>query len=260
MSKKKEQQLDYNINFGIESLQNASLLQHFYPIDLPSDWRLGFYSNEFRALLVSLADLDIKSDLTIDTIGRFIELFTDMIDDARDTDCVLFFDLSELNGTESTADMVEIILNSKLTDSRYFKLINLQTPCLGAGLSEELSEELGEGLEEELKKQILSSAPVDNVNKTDIPFKISPYIHSLQNSAACDWFFLVHDKNKIKPPELKALIETVQSSVIQNSSQPDFMLDKDTADENSINIVLIFTSAQYALENCRNAALLESMM
>ncbi len=58
----------------------------------------------------------------------------------------------------------------------------------------------------------------------------------------------------------KPLIETIQHSALQETSQTECMSDKDAADENSINIVLIFTSAQYALENCRNAILLESMM
>lgn len=253
MNKKKGQLLDYTINFGIAGLQNASLLQHFYPIDLPSDWRLSFYSNEFRALLVSLADLDIKSALTPDTIDHFIELFTDMIEDARDTDCVLFFDLSELQGTESTADMLEIILNSKLMDSRYFNLVNLQTPFLG--------EELEKKLEKKLKEQVFSAAPVVAVNETEIPFKISQRrIHPSQDAEKYDWFCLINDENKIKAPELKTLIETIQRSALQEISQPNFMADKDAADENNINIVLIFSSAQYALENCRNAILLESMM
>ncbi len=52
-SSQQEHQLDNgSIRLGAFGLEHADLLNNFYPEDLPEDWRLGFYANEFNALLV----------------------------------------------------------------------------------------------------------------------------------------------------------------------------------------------------------------
>ena len=58
------QQPNCEIHFGISALNNPSLIEKFYPSDLPQDWRLDYYSNEFRLLLVTLFDLDTSLSMT----------------------------------------------------------------------------------------------------------------------------------------------------------------------------------------------------
>ena len=51
-SQQERQPQNESIRLGACGLEHADLLKNFYPEDLPEDWRLGFYANEFNALLV----------------------------------------------------------------------------------------------------------------------------------------------------------------------------------------------------------------
>ncbi len=51
-SQQERQRQNESIRLGARGLEHADLLKNFYPEDLPEDWRLGFYANEFNALLV----------------------------------------------------------------------------------------------------------------------------------------------------------------------------------------------------------------
>ncbi len=54
---------DLNIIFGLSGLAHPSLINNFYPEDLPEDWRLDYYSNEFDALLCSESDSEQLNEL-----------------------------------------------------------------------------------------------------------------------------------------------------------------------------------------------------
>ena len=54
-----------SIKVGSYGWQSASLLQSFYPPDLPEDWRLSFYANEFSSVLVP-ADVWCAAELDIE--------------------------------------------------------------------------------------------------------------------------------------------------------------------------------------------------
>lgn len=43
---------DYGLRLGAYGWQHEHWLKLFYPEDLPQDWRLGFYANEFIAVMV----------------------------------------------------------------------------------------------------------------------------------------------------------------------------------------------------------------
>lgn len=43
---------EYGLRLGARGWQHPHWQSTFYPIDLPHDWQLGFYANEFTALLV----------------------------------------------------------------------------------------------------------------------------------------------------------------------------------------------------------------
>ena len=77
---------DLNIIFGISGLAHPSLMNHFYPEDLPEDWRLDYYSNEFDALLCSDSDIEL-----LDELQEIIEEknFTCLLDSKAGLDLVL---------------------------------------------------------------------------------------------------------------------------------------------------------------------------
>ena len=54
---------DLNIIFGLSGLAHPSLMNNFYPEDLPEEWRLDYYSNEFDALLCSESDIEWPDEL-----------------------------------------------------------------------------------------------------------------------------------------------------------------------------------------------------
>lgn len=54
---------DLNIIFGLSGLVHSSLMNNFYTEDLPEDWRLDYYSNEFDALHCSESDIELLDEL-----------------------------------------------------------------------------------------------------------------------------------------------------------------------------------------------------
>ncbi|MFW2371532.1 MAG: hypothetical protein ACN4GM_00270 [Gammaproteobacteria bacterium] len=55
---------DYGLRLGAYGWQHQHWLNSFYPGDCPQDWRLGFYANEFTAVMVPadywLNDYDVE--------------------------------------------------------------------------------------------------------------------------------------------------------------------------------------------------------
>jgi len=97
LNSKKRTKLNCEYHFGISKLNNASLLKHFFPEDLPEDWRFSYYSNEFDLLLIHLSDLNLsalliqqENKLTGDII---IEQLSELIDDI-DNSVFSIFDCS----------------------------------------------------------------------------------------------------------------------------------------------------------------------
>ncbi|EHQ51377.1 hypothetical protein ECTPHS_01714 [Ectothiorhodospira sp. PHS-1] len=43
---------DFTLDFGVRDWEHPAWLAQFYPDDLPASWRLSYYANEFRAVLV----------------------------------------------------------------------------------------------------------------------------------------------------------------------------------------------------------------
>ncbi len=70
---------------GMSALYNASLKADFYPDDLPADWRLSYYANEFQTLLLTPSDMPGTDDLS----ASLSEL-----SDELDEDFILLFDIS----------------------------------------------------------------------------------------------------------------------------------------------------------------------
>ncbi|MCW8930143.1 MAG: hypothetical protein OQL19_07910 [Gammaproteobacteria bacterium] len=199
--------------FGVAGLRNTSLLEHFFPEDLPEDWRLSYYSNEFHLLLMSALDLnlclsspqEIKS-LAYDEIIEQLELFSDDLEEGF----LLLFD------TSMFADEVQKkLMNIQEREGNQIYFVNFN--CMD-------------------KLQEIDT--LINIECTEIKM-------DEKDTQKMSLFCMVSNEKKIEAIELRQLIEQVCKYAFSKHY-------------NSINV--IFSSSQYALENCRNAILLESMM
>lgn len=208
---KNQIKLNCELHFGVSNLNNSSLIKHFFPEDLPEDWRFSYYSNEFNLLVIHLSDLNQTSQKEDKILAeQIIEQLTDILDDIEKTVfCV--FDCSKLS--ESIRKQ---LFESQIAaeDNCYF--IDLDKP--------------GEHL-------LIG-------HSTHIEWGNACVAESIGETAGSDQFCNVKSDKKIEPVELKILIEHIQH----------YALSKDA------RTVSIIFSSDYALENCRNAVLLESMM
>jgi hypothetical protein len=58
----------YTISVGVFDWVNFSRQQGFYPDDIPEEWKLAFYSNEFNSACLSLTALSSQVDLLSDWV------------------------------------------------------------------------------------------------------------------------------------------------------------------------------------------------
>lgn len=220
MNLQKLPQSSCEIRFGVSGLNNPSLLEQLYPEDLPEDWRLSYYSNEFHLLLISLLDLSIPSSsqqemkaIVPDEIIQALVQFSDELEQ----DFVLIFDL-----TKFSDKIQNVLLDVQKKEAAKCYFINLN----------KVNEEA----------QIACStrpASFFSLLKGNSSHSNNPEQGS--GSLLC----VVADEQEIAAVELRQLIEQVRAYTLAKQYK-------------AVNIV--FSSAQNALKNCRNAILLESMM
>lgn len=206
------------IRFGVSGLNNPSLIENFFPEDLPEDWHLSYYSNEFHLLLISLLDLNIpfSSQQEIKAIvpDEIIEALVQFSDELEE-DFLLLFDVSTLS--DKTQHVLYDVQKEAGNNCHFINLNNMdeemQTAC-------------------SIKLECISLSSGKNVEKGE-------------DSLLCTVDDKQENEQEIAAIELRKLIEQVRAYAILK-------------EYNSVNI--LFTSAHNALENCRNAILLESMM
>ena len=88
-----------DIRFGLSGLMNVALTEQFYPEDIPEDWLLDYYSNEFRVILLQPQDICCLNDTagaleerkTVDWLAELDEINEDL---GRE-DFVIVIDISE---------------------------------------------------------------------------------------------------------------------------------------------------------------------
>lgn len=75
--------------FAAYGWQHDAWQDRFYPDDLPSDWRLGYYANEFKAVVVPVADWQGLTGADFeawrDDVGEEFRFFLEL--DATDPTC-----------------------------------------------------------------------------------------------------------------------------------------------------------------------------
>lgn len=76
------------MSFGISGLNHPSLIKNFYPENLPPEWYLEYYSNEFELLLTSQDELSGFDDL-------------EAVLDDKDFQCLTNINSHDMNETEA---------------------------------------------------------------------------------------------------------------------------------------------------------------
>lgn len=214
LNSKKLTKLNCEYHFGISNLNNTSLLKHFFPEDLPEDWRFSYYSNEFDLLLIHLSDLNLSSSLIQQenklTGDKMIEQLSELIDDI-DNSVLCVFDCSTLSQA-----IQQQLFESRIATADNCYFIN--------------SDIRGENQRIDHSIQIEWDSVLAN--------------GGIAETYGRNLFCSVKSEKKIEPAELRTLMEHIR----------DYALAKEG------RTVSIVFSSNYALENCRNAILLDSMM
>ena len=198
-----------DICFGIVSLNNTSLVEQFFPDDLPEDWRISYYNNEFHLLLMNLSDLDFScseaNKITFDEMVNCLTPYSDELDDG-----ILLFDISPLSDKTQ----------KELCDSQIFSAHNIYFINLN------------------------KDSQVYQQKQTHPTFE-SLFFHIENESAGQSLVCIVNNEQGIKPLDLRLLIESLQ---------------RDSLSKGYSSVKVLFSSVHHALEDCRNATLLEAMM
>jgi len=202
--------LNCDIRFGISGLRNPSLTENFYPSDIPEDWLLDYYRNEFSLIFMEISELtshlgNIQQSDTIlaDAIN---ELYEDIVGE----DFVVLLNVSEL-AEKRVEQLLEEIFPEAANEDKTLFLINF-------------------------KNGAVVESPA-----FAIPLKWQKFSREGNN----DLLYYITAEQAIEPVMLKEMIEQIREHA--------------RLEETEVANV-IFSSAQHALENCRNAILIESMM
>lgn len=225
MTSKNRQAPSCKLRFGVTHLNNTSLIEKFFPEDLPEDWRLAYYSNEFQLLLSSLSELPFSTPLETMTTtpDEIIEELTQFSDDLGD-DFFLLTDISML--AENTQ---QILFDIQKKGFNLCHFINLDK-----------MNEVAKKMDCGTKFGCLLSEIISIENK-----ETEKWGESLLCIVNTQQENMQENEQKIAAIELRKLIEKISLYAISKGYE-------------SVNI--LFSSAHNALENCRNAILLESMM
>ena len=206
-------------------LNNTSLIEKFFPEDLPEDWRLAYYSNEFQLLLSSLSELPFSTPLETMTTtpDEIIEELTQFSDDLGD-DFFLLTDISML--AENTQ---QILFDMQKKGFNICHFINLDK-------MNEAAKKMDCGTKFGCLLSEINS--IENKETEKWGGSLLCIVNTQQEN-------MQENEQKIAAIELRKLIEKISLYAISKGYE-------------SVNI--LFSSAHNALENCRNAILLESMM
>ncbi len=213
--------LSCTINFGISGLNNDSLLKQFYPHDLPEDWRLSYYSNEFQVLLINESDLglDLNSlEKTEPLTSNVIIEKLHELEDEVENDVYLFFDTSKYS--EPIRDELHHLWNESEIN---ICLVNLDKAKIAAEIN------CPQGLE---------CLFLEFTHRNKTPDKERGLLCLVNDGSS-------QNAGGIAAGDLRVLIEQI---------------DLYASLKHSALIHIVFSSGLDALENCRNSVLLESMM
>lgn len=212
-----------DLNYGIYRLDSPCLQSHLYPDDLPGDWRLEYYNNEFSVILTTLEELAVEMGLNRNSVIAMCANITHIVDELHE----YFMLLIELTPDELDSfsnDELEQLQNFSSTRANFYFIRSTE------------------------------SASQINIDVTDFALfqlvilftKEAPTRESIDRDSLVEertHCLLIKEKCLLKPPVLRQLLECC----LQLADKQD-------------ECWVLFSSEQHALENCRNAILMDSLM
>lgn len=114
-------------NFGLRDFNSSFLQTHFYPEDLPEDWRLNFYANEFETIMMPLETLQSEYLLSlIDELEDLEESFYMLLDCSKLTTQEQQFAQSQLQVFLAELTIQWDVLISKGILHQEYQLTNIE--------------------------------------------------------------------------------------------------------------------------------------
>jgi len=206
------------LSYGIYRLDSSCLLSHFYPDDLPEDWRLEYYNNEFSVILTTLEELDMEMGLNNNSMTAMCENISHIINELHEYFILLI---------ELTPDVLDSLTNGQLEQ---LKNLSSTRANLYFVQSTESASQINIDAAEFTLFQLNSLFTRESIDQD-----------SLVGERTC--CLLIKEKCQLKPPVLRQLLEYC----IQLTGKQD-------------ECWVLFSSEEHALENCRNAILMDSFM
>jgi hypothetical protein len=222
------------LSYGIYRLDNPCLLSHLYPYDLPEDWRLEYYNNEFNVILTTLEELEVLIGLNRNSVIAMCSGISHIVDELHEHFILLIELTPDIHDT-FTIDELEQIKNLSMTTENLHFVRDTE-------LSSQINE-MSNALFSLFQLENLFAR--ENVAQKNVVLKSIVKDSIIRNSfvkerSSC---LMIKEKAQLTPLVLRQLLEYC------------FQL-ADKKDE----LWVLFSSEEYALDNCKNAILMDSLM
>lgn len=213
MNHEKQHKFNGTLRFGISDLSNVALLENFYPEDLPADWRISYYANEFELLVVHLSDLTACSLLKEQSNNELYECIIEQLIELKDDIETAVFCIFDCSGLPQTIQQQLVASPVMIAENIFFIDTHEQEDA--------------------------------SVSRHSTQLECVSVVNGQNNSTVSrDLFCHIKSELEIDPLDLRKLLEHI----------------RDYACVNTVRSMNIAFSSHYALKNCRNAILLDSMM
>ena len=197
MNTSKTTPLKCTMQFGLSEYHHPVLMQQFYPEDIPEDWLLDYYSNEFQVVLIDPEDMlrehSAISSISGDDFDRMLQAFEEQLEDVSEAGFQIILNVDALS-----SERVETIKIKLLEHYTYFDLINIKEmtsigtehfPTLKWGCCQNQNDQFVYLISEETKLEavqlrqlielIQSHALDKQANEITVFFSVNPF--SLEN-------------------------------------------------------------------------------
>ncbi len=196
------------VNYGIYGLDSHCLQVSFFPEDLPADWRLEYYNNEFNLILITLDELAAAHGVNKYSISSLCADIRHIMDELHE---------------------------------RFILLLELNTDFYAALSKDELQQfvKLKRSMQNlHFVRDEMSAIQTDVTNDDFSLYSVRNLLAESRNSC-----LIIKEQCQLTPPVLRRLLETCFQQT-----------------QNMDELWILFSSKEHALENCRNAIIMDSLL